>query len=480
MKITMLRTMKFVKTTYRIAALTIAGILLQSCFAAKEYTKPDIKAENLYRAEIVSQDTVTMADVSWDKIFTDPILQGHIKKGLQNNFDIRIAIQNVVAAEAGMKQGKAGYFPTLSLGADWTHSEMSKNSQFGRVISGAGGPTNTDQFQVFGNLAWEADIWGKIRSNKRAFTASYMQTITANQAVKTQVITNIASAYYQLLTLDEQLKIAEATLVNRIESVDAIIALKESGSVNEVGVKQTEAQKYETELIIQDLKNSIALTENSLSILLGEPARNIERGTLDAQMINPEIKVGVSAQLLRNRPDVVAAEYAFINAFELTNVARSNFYPQFRITATGGLQSIELKDWINTNSLFANIVTGLTQPLFNGRQIRTRYEIAKAENEQALVRFEQSLITASKEVSDALASYTNESTKLTIRENQVDALIKAADYSDELLQYGLVNYLEVLVAKSNALTSQLNLAETKYRQQLAIINLYRALGGGWR
>lgn len=472
--------MKFITTTYRIAALAIAGILLQGCFAAKEYKRPDVKAENLYRTQVVSQDTVSMADVSWEKIFTDPVLQGHIKQGLQNNFDIRIAIQNVVAAEAGMRQGKAGYYPTLSLGADWTHNEMSKNSQFGRVISQTGGSTTTDQYQLTGTFGWEADIWGKIRSNKRAFNATYMQTIAANQAVKTQVITSIASLYYQLLSLDAQLKVAEATLINRIESVDAIQALKDAGSVNEVGVKQTEAQRYETEIIIEDLKNNIVLAENALSILLGEPAKNITRSTLEAQTLNPAMQVGVSAQLLRNRPDVVAAEYAFINAFELTNVARSNFYPQFRITATGGLQSIELKDWINTNSLFANIVTGLTQPLFNGRLIRTRYEVAKAQNEQALVRFEQSLLTASREVSDALANYNNETKKIAIKEKQVDALTKAADYSDELLEYGMVNYIEVLIAKSNALSSQLILVDIKYRQQLAIINLYKALGGGWR
>lgn len=472
--------MKFIKTTYRIAVLAVAGILLQGCFAAKEYKRPDVKAENLYRTEIVSQDTVSMADVSWEKMFPDPILQEYIKKGLKNNFDIRIAIQNVVAAEAGMKQGKAGYYPTLSAGADWTHNEMSKNSQFGRVISQTGGSTTTDQYQITGTLGWEADIWGKIRSNKRAFNATYMQTIAANQAVKTQVITDIASFYYQLLSLDAQLKVAEATLVNRIESVDAINALKDAGSVNEVGVKQTEAQRYETEVIIEDIKNNIVLVENALSILLGEPAKNIARSTLDAQTLNPAIQIGVSAQLLRNRPDVVAAEYAFINAFELTNVARSNFYPQFRITATGGLQSIELKDWINTNSLFANIITGLTQPVLNGRQIRTRYEIAKAQNEQALVRFEQSLLTASREVSDALANYNNETRKIVLKEKQVDALVKAADYSDELLDYGMVNYIEVLIAKSNALSSQLILVDIKYRQQQAIIDLYKALGGGWR
>ena len=472
--------MKYIRSTYKIAAVVFTGILLQGCFAAKEYKRPEIKAENLYRTEIVSQDTVSMADISWEKMFTDPVLQGYIKKGLQNNYDIRNAIQNVVAAEANLKQGKAGYFPTLSLGADWTHIEQSKNSQIGRIVSQTGGSTNLDQYQLLGNFAWEADIWGKIRSNKRAVSASYMQTIAANQLVKTQVITNIASYYYQLLSLDAQLKVAEQTLINRNESVEAILSLKDAGNVNEVGVKQTEAQKYATELIIEDTKNNIILVENSLSLLLGEPAKKLERGTFDTQNLNPQLQLGVSAQLLRNRPDVVAAEYGFINAFELTNVARSNFYPSFKITATGGLQSIELSDWINTNSLFANIVTGLTQPLFNGRQIRTRYEVAKAQNEQALVKFEQALMTASKEVSDALATYNNETKKLTIREKQVDALTKAADYSDELLEYGLVNYLEVLTAKDNALNTQLNLIDNKYRQQLAIVNLYKALGGGWR
>ncbi|RWW99648.1 TolC family protein [Flavobacterium cerinum] len=471
--------MKFVKT-YRILVLVSAGIVAQSCLVAKDPKKPDVKAENLYRTEVVSQDTTSMADISWEKMFTDPILQQHIKKGLQNNFDIRIAIQNIIAAEANLKQGKTGYFPTLSLGADWTHQEMSKNSQFGRVISGTGGSTNTDQYQITGSFAWEADIWGKIRSNKRAFSAAYLQTIAANQAVKTQVITNIAGLYYQLLSLDAQLKLAQETLINRDKSVETILALKDAGNVNEVGVKQTEAQKYATELIIEDLKNRVVLLENTLSIQLGEASRKIERSTFESQNLNPEIKLGVSTQLLRNRPDVVAAEYGLVNAFELTNVARSNFYPQFRITATGGLQSIELKDWLSTNSLFATVITGLTQPLFNGRQIRTRYEVSKAQHEQAYVRFEQTLITASKEVSDALAQYNNETKKLSIREKQVDALSKAADYSDELLEYGLVNYLEVLTAKDNALNSELSLLDNKYQQYLAIINLYKALGGGWR
>lgn len=466
--------MKFVKT-YRILALVAISIFAQSCFVAKDYKRADIKAENLYRTEVVAQDSSSLADVSWEKLFTDPVLQQHIKKGLQNNFDIRIAMQNIAAAEASLKQAKAGYFPTLNANADWTHQELSKNSQFGRIFNGS-----IDQYQLTASLGWEADIWGRIRSNKRAANASYLQTIAANQAVKTQVITDIAATYYQLLALDEQLRLAEQTLGNRNESIEVIRALKEAGSVNEVGVKQTEAQKYTTQLIIEDLKNNIVVLENYMSILMGEAPHAIERTTFDAQELDPEIKLGFSASLLRNRPDVIAAEYGLITNFELTNVARSNFYPTFRITATGGLQSIELKEWFSANSLFANIVTGLAQPIFNQRQNRTRLEIARAQQEQAYVQFEQALVNASREVSDALAQYTNETTKLAIREQQVDALTKAANYSDELLEYGMVNYLEVLTAKDNALNSQLNLIDNRYRQYEAIINLYRALGGGWK
>ncbi|TPD73685.1 efflux transporter outer membrane subunit [Flavobacterium microcysteis] len=461
---------------YKIGLLVFAAAVMQSCFVAKKYERPELKTQDLYRTEVVSADSTSLANVSWDKIFTDPILQGYIKKGLQNNLDIRIAIQNIAAAEATMKQGKAGYFPTLSGNADWTHQQLSKNSQLGAFLQ----DRSTDQYQLTGTLSWEADIWGKIRSNKRAANAAYLQSIAANQAVKTQLISSIASTYYQLLSLDAQIKVAEESLINRNESVETIIALKDAGNVNEVGVKQTEAQKYATEIIIADLKNNVIILENTLSNLLGEGSKKIERGTFESQVMQPEITLGVPATLLRNRPDVIAAEYNLISTFEQTNVARSNFYPTLKVTATGGFQSIDLQQWFSANSFFSNVVTGLTQPIFNQRQIRTRFEVAKANQEKAYLQFEQSLLIAGKEVSDALAQYNNETAKITIREKQVDALKKAADYSDELLTYGLVNYLEVLTAKDNALNTELNLIDNKYRQYNAIIQLYRALGGGWQ
>jgi NodT family efflux transporter outer membrane factor (OMF) lipoprotein len=467
---------KMKNNIYRITLLGVTAILMQSCFVAKDYKRPELKTENLYRNEVVSTDTISLANVAWNNVFTDPLLQGYIKKGLENNLDIKIAMQNIAAAEATMKQGKAGYFPTLSAGADWTHQELSKNSQFGALLQ----DRSTDQYQFTGSLSWEADIWGKIRSNKRSANAAYLQTTAANQAVKTQLIANITATYYQLLSVDAQIKLAEKTLVNRNQSVETIVALKKAGNVTEVGVKQTEAQKYATEIIIADLKNSIIILENTMSILMGEGSAKIERSTFESQSIQPTITLGVPATLLRNRPDVIAAEYNLISNFEQTNVAKSNFYPTLKLTATGGLQSIDLKEWFSANSIFANIVTGLTQPIFNQRQIKTRFEIAKANQEKAYLQFEQSLLTAGKEVSDALAQYNNETYKLTVREKQVDALNKATDYSDELLTYGLANYLEVLTVKDNALNAELSLIDNKFQQYKAIIQLYRALGGGWQ
>jgi NodT family efflux transporter outer membrane factor (OMF) lipoprotein len=465
-----------ISKSYKILVVLVASTLLQSCFVAKDYTRPEVKTDKLYRTETVLKDSLSLGNLSWDKLFTDPLLQGHIKKGLESNLDIRIAMQTIVAAEANMKQGRAAYFPSLGLGSDWTHQELSRNSQFGALIQNR----TTDQYQFSGSLSWEADVWGKIRSNKRATNASYLQTIAARQTIQTQLISSIASTYFQLMAFDNQLIIAQSNLENRIQSVEVIKALKEAGSVNEVGVKQTEAQLFATQIIAEDLKNNIVILENTMSILLGDPSGKIQRSNLNQQKVTADIKLGIPSMALSKRPDVIAAEYNLITAFEMTNVAKSSFYPSLKLTATGGFQSIDIKEWFSANSLFANIIGGLTQPLFNQRQIRTRHEVAKANQEKAYLQFEQSLLIAGKEVSDALQQYQNETIKLAIRTQQVQALRKAADYSDELLTYGMVNYYEVLTAKDQALNTELNLIDNQLRQYTAVIQLYRALGGGWQ
>ena len=402
-------------------------------------------------------------------------MTSYIQEGLKNNIDIRIALQNVVAAEAYVKQGKAGYYPTLSGTASFTRTKNSQNSQFGSFFT-----RPLEQYELSGALSWEADVWGKIRSNKRAFGAVYLQSVSAHQAVKTNLIASIASTYYQLLALDKQLKVSKQTLEARKNSLETTVALKEAGQVTEVAVKQTEAQVHTTEIIVIDLENNIKLLENTFSILLGETPQQIERGSLDNQTIDTELSTGVPYLLLANRPDVMQAEYSLINAFELTNVAKSSLYPSLSLSASGGFQSLEFDNWLDASSLFSSLIGSLTQPIFNGRRLRTQMEVAKAQQEQALLNYKQALLTAGREVSDALYTYDAETKKLEARSKELDAYATAEGYSEELLNNGLANYLEVLTARQNALNSELNYVDSQYAQLSAIVELYRALGGGWK
>ena len=460
---------------YRIFILGAVPLLLASCFAAKEYERPqELIDETYYRTDAIEQDSINMAVVSWRELFSDPILQEHIETGLENNIDIRVALQQILAAEAYFKQGKAGYFPTLDATAQMTHQELSSNSQFGGLFS------SLDQYELSASLSWEADIWGKIRSNKRAFGAQYLQTVEAHKAVKTQLVAMIASSYYQLLALDEQLRVTEETIETRSSSLETTKALKEAGNVTEVGVKQTEAQLYTAQALRIDLINEIRLLENSFSVLLGQQPGAIERDGLRNQEIETSLKTGVPAQLLVNRPDVRASEFALINAFELTNVARSNFYPSLTLSATGGLQALQIDELFDTNSLFATLIGGLTQPIFNRRSIKTQYEVAQAQQEQARLQFKQALLTASREVSDALYTYEAATEKLDVKRKEFEAYNTATEYSEELLDNGLANYLEVLTARENALNSSLDLINTRLTQLQSVVDLYEALGGGWQ
>jgi NodT family efflux transporter outer membrane factor (OMF) lipoprotein len=256
--------------------------------------------------------------------------------------------------------------------------------------------------------------------------------------------------------------------------------LKDAGTVSEVAVKQTEAQLYTAQALLVDLRKNIKLLENTMSILLGDEPHAIERGSLAEEEVPERLQIGFPLQLLRNRPDVIAAEFGLMNAFELTNIAKSNFYPSLTLSATGGLQSLELDKLFSVNSLFATVVGGITQPILNGRRIRTQYEVSQSQKEQAYLRFRQSLLNASREVSDALYSFAAAEETIDIRLNEFAAYDTATRYSEELLNSGFANYLEVLTARQNALNSQLGLINARFDRLSSVVELYRALGGGWR
>ncbi|MDM1071075.1 efflux transporter outer membrane subunit [Empedobacter brevis] len=465
---------------YRIFNITLiaAGLFaVQSCFVAKDYKRPEaVVNEANFRTDVIAKDSANVAAVSWKQIFTDTQLQALINQGLQNNLDIRSALQNIAVAEAYAKQGKAGYLPTLSVGPKYTFTENSLNTQFGALIQKRG----QSQYEVSGNLSWEADIWGKIRSNQRASVATYLQTVEAHKAVKTQIVASIANAYYNLLALDEQKRILDKTLINREQSLETTKALKEAGSVTEVAVNQTEAQLFNVKSLLVDVENGIKLNENVMSVLLGTNPQSIHRTNLASQAVNQKLSVGVPAQLLENRPDIKAAEYGLVNAFENVNIANASFYPSLTISATGGVQGIDIDKLFSAQSLFANVIGGLAQPLLQQRKLRTQKEVALANQENALINYKSKILNASKEVSDALYTYDAATKKAEYKQKEYQLYNQAITYSEELLNYGMANYLEVITARDNGLNAELNVVDAKLSSLSSMVELYRAVGGGWQ
>lgn len=458
--------------------LTAGAFSMQSCFVAKQYNQPeDLITESSFRTDQLSTDSLSIAALPWKDLFTDNLLDGYIETALSNNMDIRIAMENIRAAEAVLKQGKAAYFPTLGADLSYTGSSPSLHSQQGLNLDKR---DYFNQFEIAASTSWEADIWGKITSSKRAAQASYLQSIAAHQAVKSNLVAALASNYYQLLALDLQREVTLETIDTRKQTVETMKALKIAGRVTEAAVQQALAQQYNTEALLVETDNRIKVLENAICVLMGEEPHSIARNTLAAQEIDDELATGVPIQLLSNRPDVMAAEYGLINAFELTNAARANFYPSLRLSAAGGLQSMHFDKLFEANSLFANILGSLTQPIFNGRQIRTNYEVSQARQQAAYFNYKNTILNASREVSDALFSYNYSMEKIGLKEKEYTAYELAASQSEELLNFGMATYLEVLTARQNMLNTRLSMIMAEYDKLNSIVRLYHSLGGGWR
>ncbi|MFV0483154.1 MAG: efflux transporter outer membrane subunit [Bacteroidales bacterium] len=458
----------------QIAVYVIVVLVMQSCVTSK-YSTPEVELTETFRtAEVaVSDDTASIAQQSWREIFTDPLLIGYIETALEKNNDMRFAFKQIEIAELYYFQGKAQFYPTLSAEAGHTYQKSSENTAMGSFNSSGQNIT-----AITGYLSWEADIWGKLRSNKRALEAGVLQSQANRQAMQTRLVAGVASMYYDLLTIDEQIKITKETIEAREESLEVIKVLKQSGRSNELAVKQTEAQVLAAKSILVDLKNQIRTLENSMSVLLGVMPQNIKRSSFDEQEIDIDLKVGTPLSLLRNRPDVRAAEYALQNAFELTNVAKAQLYPSLTITASGGLQSNDISNLIDAGSLFTSIFGGLAQPIFNGKRLRTQHEVSMVQQEQTKINFEQAILLGCREVSDALFAYEASQENIQLKKEAFEVNTLSVEYAEELLNYGYANYLEVLTAQQNALNAGLTLAVEKNNRLQALVNLYQALGGG--
>ena len=456
----------------KIITLMCATALLSSCHIYKAYDRPeDITTEGLYRDTAlvntaVANDTASFGNVPWREVFTDPQLQAYIEQALANNADLRTAMLNVESAQAALLSSRLAYLPQLSLSPQGTLTNWNK------------GEMTTKTYNIPVSASWQIDLFGQILNPKRAAQVSLKQAQYNQQAVQTQLIANVANIYYTLLMLDRQLEITENTAEVLKDYVETMQAMYDYGNVNSAAIEQSRSAYAQVVASLSDLRQSLTETENAFCLILNEPAHAIERGVLENQVLPSEFSVGVPIQLLSNRPDVKAAEMALAACYYNTNSARAAFYPQITLSGTAGWTNSSGAGIVNPGKLLANLIGSLTQPLFYRGANIARLRQAKAQEEQAKIGFQTTLLNAGNEVSNALALYQNTVAKVNSRTMQVNSARKAAEDTKELFNLGTSTYLEVLTAQQSYLSAQLSEVSDTYSQMQAVINLYQALGGG--
>lgn len=453
-------------------------LFLSACGIIDHYEAPKVSdktAETLFR-DHSTKDSSSLADVSYRTFFQDELLQQYIDEGLKNNLNLQIALQNIAIAQASFKQSKQALLPSLYVDPNVTLSKQSKAALNLPPTVNINLRTTTVQLPV--GTSWELDVWGKLASAKRSAFASYMQTEATVQATQTQLVATIASYYFQLMALDKQLSITEQTIALRQKDVEALRAMKEASLINGANLAQNEANLYAAEVSLPALRMTIRETENALSVLLGRTPGELPRNTIDQQTFTVDMATGFPLLLVQNRPDVAAAQFRFQSAFEATNVAKASFYPSFNITGRTGLAALTTNT-LGANAFFASLVGDLMQPIYNKGVNRANLKRAQAQQQQAQLQFQQQLLVAGSEVSNALFSYETAKEKQTKRELQIKALEQSVSFTKELLTYGSnTNYTDVITAEQSLLNAQLSGVSDQLQQHLALIELYRALGGG--
>lgn len=457
----------------QIITLMCATALLSSCHIYKSYDRPeDITTAGLYRDTVAGGDTLVadtanFGNLPWREVFTDPQLQGYIEQALTSSPDIRTAALKVKEAQAPLLASKLAFIPSLTLSPQGTVSSWDK-----------GKATQTYSLPIA--ASWQIDLFGQLLNQKRQAQANLEQTLAYEQNTRVQLIANAANLYYTLLMLDRQLEITEGTAEILKKNTETMEAMKESGiyGTTEAAVAQSRAAYAQVLASLPDIRASIREIENSLCLLLGEPAHSIERGVLEDQQLPSDFSTGIPLQLLSNRPDVKVAEQALAAAYYNTNVARSNFYPHITLSGSAGWTNSAGAAIVNPAKLLASAVASLTQPIFqNGANI-AQLKIAKAQQEEAKIQFQTTLLNAGNEVSNALDQYQACSQKVAARNMEVESSKKAADYTKELFNLGTSTYLEVLSAEQSYLSAQLSEVSDTFSRMQAVISLYQALGGG--
>ena len=444
-----------------------AWVGLGACSVYKSYERPDMPVvDSLYRqAAATSADTTSIASLSWRELFTDPKLQALIETGLQNNTDLNIARLKVTEAEATLMTSRLAYLPSISFEPSGTLRSVDGNAM-------------TKSYDIAASASWEVDIFGKLTNAKRGAKAALEQSEAYRQAVQTQLIATIANSYYSLLMLDAQLDISERTAANWGENVRAMKALKAAGDATELAVAQSEASKLSVDASIASLRQQIDQMENTLTALLGIAPQKIDRTTIGEQRFPTELAAGVPLQLLQRRPDVRQSEATLAQAFYATNAARAAFYPSITLSGSAGWTNAAGAAITNPGQWLFTAVGSLVQPLFNRGKNIANLRIAKAQQEEALLSFRQSLLDAGTDVNNALIQWQTARQRQQIDQQQILSLESTVRSSELLMQYSSQNYLEVLTARQTLLQAELTAVSDRFDEIQGVINLYHALGGG--
>ncbi|MFC7526087.1 efflux RND transporter permease subunit [Parapedobacter sp. GCM10030251] len=469
------------------AALLLAvALLAYGCSTGRETVRPAGAVPDTFRTVSAASmappaaDSSSMAHLPWKQFFTDTALQRIVDSVLARNYDMQVALNTITLNEKYLKQARAAWLPTVQADVSANTSRPSENSLNGVSLGSFLGTNHIEDYTAALGVSWEVDVWGKIKQQEQASLAAYLQSTEAVKSLQTRLIAASASAYYTLLMLHEQLDITRRNLALSDSTLRAIRLQYAAGQASILAVQQAEVQLEKTKAWIPKLEQALLMQENALSILMAREPQAIATGVPLHRFAVPEqFAVGIPAAMVSRRPDVKESEYALDIANAQVGIAQANRYPALRITAAGGLNAFQASNWfVMPASLFGNLAGNVMQPVFNGRKLKTQFEAAKIQRENAVIRFRQTVLNAVGEVADALAQLDKLKAQIEITESQKNKLEKAIPNAQLLFASGMASYLEVITAQQNALQSELELADLKRQQIEAYVLLYRSLGGG--
>lgn len=444
---------------------------MSSCGIYNKYERPEVNATGLVRDVTSNTDTLAVADTTsfgnlpWRSVFTDPQLQALIEQGLAKNTDLLNAALNVKMVEAQLTAAKLAFVPSFTFSPQGT-------------ISSWDGSKAAKTYSLPVNASWSIDLFGNLLNQKRSAQMALLATKDYQLVVKTNLIANIANMYYTLLMLDKQLEIVDNMTQLTKDTWDMMKLQKELNNAKETSVQSAEANYYSVLAQAADLKRQIRETENSLSLLLGQPAQTIGRGKLENQSLPTEFSTGVGIQMLNNRPDVHYAEMTLAQCFYDTQAARSKFYPNISISGSGAFTNNSGGGIVNPGKWLLNAVGSLVQPIFQNGKLVAQLKVAKATQEQAFNTWQQAVLSAGSEVSNALVLYNSSDEKSKLEQKQIESLTKNVDYTKDLFSMGSSTYLEVITAQQSLLNAELSKVQDDFYKMQAVVNLYYALGGG--